>query len=145
VITPDQLERAQDGKAESFFYTYTAKGSALAVGLQAALEESLSKLPIPKVMSYQRQFGGPARRALRAPGARLVALHGQRRGADHHAGPDRPHHAGPPLPVLRCAADRAPTPTPKPWLRKARSSPASPSAAKRSAPRCWPRPVPTRC
>jgi glycyl-tRNA synthetase beta chain len=54
---PGQLERAQDGKAESFFYTYTAKGSALAVGLQAALEESLSKLPIPKVMSYQRQFG----------------------------------------------------------------------------------------
>jgi glycyl-tRNA synthetase beta chain len=33
----------------------------------------------------------------------------------------------------------APTPTPTPWPRKARSSPASPSAAKRSAPRCWPR------
>lgn len=48
VITPDQLERAQDGKAESFFYTYTAKGSALAVGLQAALDESLSSCPSPR-------------------------------------------------------------------------------------------------
>ena len=60
VITPDQLERAQDGKAESFFYNYTAKGTALQTGLQAALEESVAKLPIPKVMSYQRQHGRAA-------------------------------------------------------------------------------------
>ena len=78
VITPDQLERAQDGKAESFFYTYTAKGSALAVGLQAALDESLSKLPIPKVMSYQRQFGRAAGETVHfvRPAHYLVALLG---------------------------------------------------------------------
>jgi glycyl-tRNA synthetase beta chain len=51
------LERAQDGKAESFFYTYTAAGSPLHTGLQAALEDSIAKLPIPKVMSYQRPDG----------------------------------------------------------------------------------------
>jgi glycyl-tRNA synthetase beta chain len=51
------LERAQDGKAESFFYTYTAPGSKLETGLQAALEDSVAKLPIPKVMSYQRPDG----------------------------------------------------------------------------------------
>ncbi|MGX4642009.1 glycine--tRNA ligase subunit beta [Massilia sp. SYSU DXS3249] len=51
------LERAQDGKAESFFYTYTAAGSALAGGLQQVLTETVAKLPIPKVMSYQRPDG----------------------------------------------------------------------------------------
>jgi glycyl-tRNA synthetase beta chain len=51
------LERAQDGKAESFFYTYTAPGSALAGGLQDVLTETVAKLPIPKLMSYQRPDG----------------------------------------------------------------------------------------
>ncbi|MBI3231085.1 MAG: glycine--tRNA ligase subunit beta, partial [Burkholderiales bacterium] len=51
------LERAQDGKAESFFTSYTAKGSALQQGLQAAIDDTLGKLPIPKVMSYQRPDG----------------------------------------------------------------------------------------
>ncbi|MFC4930432.1 glycine--tRNA ligase subunit beta [Massilia sp. GCM10023247] len=51
------LERAQDGKAESFFYTYTAPGSALAGGLQDVLQDTVAKLPIPKVMSYQRPDG----------------------------------------------------------------------------------------
>ncbi len=78
VITPDQLERAQDGKAESFFYTYTAKGSALQTGLQIALEESVAKLPIPKVMSYQRQHGRAAGDTVHfvRPAHRLIALHG---------------------------------------------------------------------
>jgi glycyl-tRNA synthetase beta chain len=53
----DDLERAQDGKAESFFYTYTAAGSALAGGLQDVLSETVAKLPIPKLMSYQRPDG----------------------------------------------------------------------------------------
>jgi glycyl-tRNA synthetase beta chain len=51
------LERAQDGKAESFFYTYTAAGSALAEALQDVLQETVAKLPIPKLMSYQRPDG----------------------------------------------------------------------------------------
>ncbi|MFA9216613.1 MAG: glycine--tRNA ligase subunit beta [Sphingomonadaceae bacterium] len=68
------LERAQDGKAESFFYTYTATGSALQAGLQAALEESVAKLPIPKVMSYQRPDGTTVQFV--RPAHSLIALHG---------------------------------------------------------------------
>jgi glycyl-tRNA synthetase beta chain len=77
-ITPDQLERAPDGKADSFFYTYTAKGSALKTGLQTVLEETLAKLPIPKLMSYQRQSGRDAGQTVHfvRPAHKLIALHG---------------------------------------------------------------------
>ncbi|MEO5933808.1 MAG: glycine--tRNA ligase subunit beta, partial [Duganella sp.] len=73
-LTVADLERAQDGKAESFFYTYTAAGSVLQSGLQAALEETVAKLPIPKVMSYQRPDGATVQFV--RPAHRLVALHG---------------------------------------------------------------------
>jgi len=73
-LTVADLERAQDGKAESFFYTYTAAGSALQGGLQTALEESVAKLPIPKVMSYQRPDGATVQFV--RPAHALVALHG---------------------------------------------------------------------
>jgi len=69
-----QLERAADGKAESFFYSYTSAGSALAPALQAALEESISKLPIPKLMSYQRPDGETVHFV--RPVHKLIALHG---------------------------------------------------------------------
>ncbi len=68
------LERAQDGKAESFFYTYTAPGSALAGALQDVLAESVAKLPIPKVMSYQRPDGATVQFV--RPVHTLLALHG---------------------------------------------------------------------
>ncbi|WP_420476743.1 glycine--tRNA ligase subunit beta [Noviherbaspirillum sp. ST9] len=68
------LERASDGKAESFFYTYTAPGSTLHTGLQAALEETITKLPIPKVMSYQRPDGSTVQFV--RPAHKLIALHG---------------------------------------------------------------------
>jgi len=71
----DQLERAPDGKAESFFLNYTAAGSALAAGLQPVLEETLTKLPIPKVMSYQRPDGATVQFV--RPAHKLVALHGE--------------------------------------------------------------------
>jgi glycyl-tRNA synthetase beta chain len=73
-LTVAELERAQDGKAESFFYTYTAAGSALQSGLQTALEESVAKLPIPKVMSYQRPDGATVQFV--RPAHSLIALHG---------------------------------------------------------------------
>lgn len=69
------LERAADGKAESFFYSYTAPGSALAGSLQLALEESISKLPIPKVMSYQRPDGATVHFV--RPVHSIIALHGK--------------------------------------------------------------------
>jgi glycyl-tRNA synthetase beta chain len=56
-IDLSELERASDGKADSFFFTYTAPGQSLAEGLQTTLEESITKLPIPKVMSYQKPDG----------------------------------------------------------------------------------------
>ncbi|MFM8464788.1 MAG: glycine--tRNA ligase subunit beta, partial [Burkholderiaceae bacterium] len=56
-ITLAELERANDGKAESFFFSYMAPGQPLATGLQSVLDESITKLPIPKVMSYQRPDG----------------------------------------------------------------------------------------
>jgi glycyl-tRNA synthetase beta chain len=67
------LERAADGKAESFFYTYTAPGSTLRYGLQAALEDAITKLPIPKVMSYQRPDGSTVQFV--RPVHKLIALH----------------------------------------------------------------------
>ncbi|KGF80577.1 glycyl-tRNA synthetase subunit beta [Massilia sp. JS1662] len=69
------LERAQDGKAESFFYTYTAPGIDLAEGLQPVLEETVAKLPIPKVMSYQRPDGATVQFV--RPVHSLLALHGE--------------------------------------------------------------------
>jgi glycyl-tRNA synthetase beta chain len=69
-----RLERAQDGKAESLFYTYTAAGSALPGGLQAAFDESIAKLPIPKLMSYQRPDGATVQFV--RPVQSLIALHG---------------------------------------------------------------------
>ncbi len=73
-LAVSQLERAADGKAESFFYSYTAPGSALAPSLQAALEDSVAKLPIPKVMSYQRPDGSTVQFV--RPVHRMIALYG---------------------------------------------------------------------
>jgi len=77
-IALEQLERAADGKGESFFYAYTARGLALADGLQLALDEAVAKLPIPKVMSYQRpgKDGSVDTVHFVRPAHRLVALHG---------------------------------------------------------------------
>ena len=69
------LERAVDGKAESLFYTRSVAGSQLASGLQSALEESAAKLPIPKLMSYQRPDGTTVQFV--RPAHKLVALHGE--------------------------------------------------------------------
>ncbi|BBB65444.1 glycine-tRNA ligase beta subunit [Undibacterium sp. YM2] len=68
------LERAVDGKAESFFYSYTAAGTALAPAVQTALEETIGKLPIPKVMSYQRPDGETVHFV--RPVHKIIALHG---------------------------------------------------------------------
>ncbi len=74
------LKRAMDGKAEALFYDSTAKGATLADGLQKALAESLSKLPIPKVMTYQLETGcelpGWSSVSFVRPAHSLVALHG---------------------------------------------------------------------
>ncbi|RKP58947.1 glycine--tRNA ligase subunit beta [Pararobbsia silviterrae] len=73
-LTIDKLERASDGKADAFFLSYTAPGATLAEGLQAALDETLAKLPIPKVMKYQRPNGDDVQFV--RPAHKLIALHG---------------------------------------------------------------------
>ena len=70
-----QLKRLPDGKAESLFVDSTVAGATLAEGLQKALDETLAKLPIPKVMSYQLADGWTDVKFVR-PAHRLVALHG---------------------------------------------------------------------
>ena len=74
------LKRAMDGKAEALFYESTAKGAALAEGLQKALAEAIARLPIPKVMSYQLETGcempGWSSVSFVRPAHGLVALHG---------------------------------------------------------------------
>jgi glycyl-tRNA synthetase beta chain len=69
------LKRLPDGKAESLFVDSTVAGATLAEGLQKALDETLAKLPIPKVMSYQLADGWTDVKFVR-PAHRLVALHG---------------------------------------------------------------------
>lgn len=70
-----KLKRAMDGKAEALFHDSTAKGATLAEGLQKALHESLARLPIPKVMTYQLADGWTDVKFVR-PAHALVALHG---------------------------------------------------------------------
>jgi glycyl-tRNA synthetase beta chain len=71
---PDHLCVASDGKADYVWLRSMAKGQTLVAGLQSALEETIEKLPIPKVMSYQRRDGATIKFA--RPAHRLVALHG---------------------------------------------------------------------
>ncbi|MFT5644745.1 MAG: glycyl-tRNA synthetase beta chain [Janthinobacterium sp.] len=73
-VSVADLERAPDGKADSFFHTHIAKGSLLATGLQAALFDAAAKLPIPKLMSYQRPDGATVEFV--RPAHKLIALHG---------------------------------------------------------------------
>jgi glycyl-tRNA synthetase beta chain len=70
-----QLKRAVDGKAETLFLDRVVAGATLADGLQKALDETLQKLPIPKVMTYQKADGWSSVKFVR-PAHGLVALHG---------------------------------------------------------------------
>ena len=74
------LKRAPDGKAEALFYDSVVKGASLTAGLQRALEEALTKLPIPKVMQYQLEAdcelpGWTSVHFVR-PAHSLIAIHG---------------------------------------------------------------------
>ena len=74
------LRRAPDGKAEALFYDSVVTGATLDTGLQKALDESLARLPIPKVMSYQLEtdceLPGWSSVQFVRPAHGLVALHG---------------------------------------------------------------------
>ncbi|RZL01489.1 MAG: glycine--tRNA ligase subunit beta [Rubrivivax sp.] len=77
------LKRLPDGKAEALFFDSVKAGATLSEGLQKALDDSLSKLPIPKVMNYQLEQGpgadfqpGWTSVNFVRPAHGLVALHG---------------------------------------------------------------------
>ena len=71
------LRRAPDGKNEALFYDSVAPGATLTEGLQLALETAMSKLPIPKVMTYPNPSGdGWETVNFVRPAHGLVALHG---------------------------------------------------------------------
>ena len=71
----DRLERRMEGDAEYVFLNQTIPGATLAAGLQAALEDTIAELPIPKVMSYQLADGATTVQFVR-PVHGLIALHG---------------------------------------------------------------------
>jgi hypothetical protein len=63
------------GQAEVLFLDVLVTGVKLAEGLQNALEETVTRLPIPKVMTYQLEDGWSSVNFVR-PAHGLVALHG---------------------------------------------------------------------
>lgn len=79
--TVARLQRATDGKTEALFWDSLVSGATLDVGLQAALDEAIAKLPIPKVMTYQLHQGcelpGWSSVQFVRPAHGLVALHGE--------------------------------------------------------------------
>ncbi|UDG83283.1 glycine--tRNA ligase subunit beta [Candidatus Vallotia lariciata] len=71
-----RLDRMMDGKIESFFLKYTTPGITLENGLQSALDETLARLPVYKILTYQRPDGESVR--FIRPIHRLVVLHANR-------------------------------------------------------------------
>ena len=70
-----RLKRRADGKAETLFFDSIVAGASVADGLQQALDATLARLPIPKVMQYQLADGWTTVAFVR-PAHALVVLHG---------------------------------------------------------------------
>ena len=75
------LEKAGEGKNEALYLNVIAKGAALEQTAQTALEQTLNKLPIAKMMHYQVQQknGQLADVQFARPAHRIVALHGNQK------------------------------------------------------------------
>jgi glycyl-tRNA synthetase beta chain len=73
------LEKAGEGKNEALYLNVVAKGAALEKTAQTALEQTLNKLPIAKMMHYQVQQknGALADVQFARPAHRIIALHGK--------------------------------------------------------------------
>lgn len=72
------LEKAGEGKNEALYLNVIAKGAALEQTAQTALEQTLNKLPIAKMMHYQvlQKNGELADVQFARPAHRIIALHG---------------------------------------------------------------------
>jgi glycyl-tRNA synthetase beta chain len=73
------LEKSGDGKNEALYLNAIAQGAALEKTAQQALEHTLSKLPIAKMMHYQvlQKNGELAEVEFARPAHRIIALHGK--------------------------------------------------------------------
>ena len=74
-VFEEHISKESDGKSEFLFHTDVAAGFPLNLRLNEALNQSLAKLPIPKVMTYQLADGWTSVKFVR-PAHGLVALHG---------------------------------------------------------------------
>ncbi len=73
----EALVRASDGKQECFFHESVAEGDRLADVIEAVVEQAVSRLPVPRLMSYQLEDGFTTVSFAR-PAHRLTVLHGER-------------------------------------------------------------------
>jgi glycyl-tRNA synthetase beta chain len=73
---PDHLYVESDGKNDYAWLRTLAKGGSLQVGLELAIEESIEKLPIAKVMSYANAGAYYNNQKFVRPAHSLIALHG---------------------------------------------------------------------
>jgi len=76
VVGADRLVIESDGKAEYVYLVGQAPGTLLSAGVQNAIDATLAKLPIPKVMTYQLADGETDVNFVR-PAHGLIALHGE--------------------------------------------------------------------
>lgn len=74
-ILSERITTENDGKNDVLFHSQIAAGSPLQSALDSAIHESLRRLPIPKVMTYQINDGWESVNFVR-PAHGLVALHG---------------------------------------------------------------------
>ncbi|HEX4522933.1 MAG TPA: glycine--tRNA ligase subunit beta [Casimicrobiaceae bacterium] len=74
-VPAERLERRSDGKLERLYYIEPPVAVHLRSALQWALDEAIEKLPIPKLMSYQRPDGSTVKFA--RPVHKLLAMHGE--------------------------------------------------------------------
>ncbi|MCL2871991.1 MAG: glycine--tRNA ligase subunit beta [Betaproteobacteria bacterium] len=71
-----RCRRESDGKAEALFIDGVTVGQTLQTGLQAALDQAIAQLPIPKVMRYPVPGGYYNEVSFVRPAHRLMVLHG---------------------------------------------------------------------
>jgi glycyl-tRNA synthetase beta chain len=69
-----KVQRVLEGTEEYAVVEVAVAGASLREGVQAALDDAIAKLPIPKMMSYQRPDGTTVKFV--RPAHRLLALHG---------------------------------------------------------------------
>ena len=80
-IDLSSLEKAGEGKNEALYLNVIATGAALEQTAQEALEQTLKKLPIAKMMHYQvlQKNGALADVEFARPAHRIIALHGKQK------------------------------------------------------------------